>query len=364
MRHRANNHMRNHEPDFTRIVNAARNKPAGFLPLYEHAVSWEVQEAILGVDLRGMLSGTGRDKEEAFVRSAGYLASLGYDTYSFEGCIADIVQGGLGLMGRAPAIISSRAELDDYPWAELPDRYFERFDPYFQALERALSRPELSGMKAVGGVGNGPFETAQDFAPLTDLAYLEADDPDTFGLLWTRIGSAMLRIWERFLERYGDNYCVCRIGDDFGFKTSLLMRPGTYRDHILPQYVPVVDLVHRHGKPFLLHSCGAIWEIMDDIIETCRIDAKHSNEDAIAPFSTWLERYGMRIGNFGGIDMDVLCTEDESGIGEYVHDVVRVAREYPGIAIGSGNQIASYVPPGSFLKMVSTVRELRGENLR
>ena len=27
---------------------------------------------------------------------------------------------------------------------------------------------------------NGPFEIAQDFVPLTDLAYLEVDDPDAF----------------------------------------------------------------------------------------------------------------------------------------------------------------------------------------
>ncbi|MDR1030283.1 MAG: hypothetical protein LBL76_05370 [Treponema sp.] len=47
------------------------------------------------------------------------------------------------------------------------------------------------------------------------------------------------------------------------------------------------------GKPFLLHSCGCIFKVMDDLI-AARIDAKHSNEDAIAP-------YGRRIGNFGGL---------------------------------------------------------------
>jgi hypothetical protein len=142
----------------------------------------------------------------------------------------------------------------------------------------------------------------------------------------------MLRIWKRFLDRYGVTYCVARIGDDFGFKTSLLMRPETYRDHILPQYVPIIELAHRYRKPFLLHSCGEIWEIMEDIIERCGIDTKHSNEDSIAPFSVGLDQYGTKIGNFGGIDMNVLCTQDESGIVEYVRDVVRVASGYPGVA--------------------------------
>jgi uroporphyrinogen decarboxylase len=348
--------MNTYEPDYRRVVAAARNERADFIPLYEHQVSWPVQEALLGRELGALLAGDGRDKREAFRVSAGLLARTGYDVYPFEGCITELVQGGQGLMGRAGPIIRDRNDLDAYPWAELPDRYFARFDPYFQALEASLP----AGMRAVAGVGNGPFEIAQDFVPLTDLAYLEVDDPEVFAGLWRRIGDAMYAIWERFLARYANTFCVCRIGDDFGFKTSLLMRPDTYREHIIPQYRRVIELVHAAGKPFLLHSCGAIWELMDELIDV-GIDAKHSNEDAIAPFSVWLERYGERIGNFGGIDMNVLCTESEQGIRAYVREVLETASRYPGVAIGSGNQIASYVPPEGFLAMVETVREFRGD---
>lgn len=346
----------NYTPDFTRLVAAAYNREVDMLPLYEHAVSWEVQSAILGEELGEMLSGGATDIARAFARSSGFLASNGYDVYPFEGCITEIVQGGEALMGRAGPIIENLEDVNRYPWQELPDRYFERFDPLFQALERSLP----PGMKAVGGVGNGVFEIAQDFVPLTQLAYLEVDEPDAFSLLWKRIGDVMLAIWKRFLERYGETWCVCRIGDDFGFKTSLLMRPDTHRGHILPQYRRLIDLVHSYNRPFLLHSCGAIWEIMDDLIN-CGIDAKHSNEDAIAPFSRWLELYGNRIGTFGGVDMNVLCMEDETAIRAYVTEVLENAVDYPGVAIGSGNQIADYVPPEGFLAMVETVREFRNK---
>lgn len=99
---------------------------------------------------------------------------------------------------------------------------------------------------------------------------------------------------------------------------------------------------------------------MDDLIN-CGINAKHSNEDAIAPFSRWLELYGNRIGTFGGVDMNVLCMEDETGIRAYVTEVLENAVDYPGVAIGSGNQIADYVPPEGFLAMVETVREFRNK---
>ncbi|MFW5776488.1 MAG: uroporphyrinogen decarboxylase family protein [Spirochaetota bacterium] len=349
--------MQRHEPDFTRVVDAAWNRESDTIPLYEHAISAAVQSALLDRDLRPLLAGDDRDQEEAFRISSRFLASLGYDVYAFEGCITELVQGGQGLMGRAGPIIRDAHDLAAYPWDELPGRYFDRFGPSFRALERALP----AGMKAVAGVGNGPFEIAQDFVPLTDLAYMEVDDPQTFAGLWRSIGEAMYAIWDQFLKSYGDTFCVCRVGDDFGFKTSLLMRPDTLRGHILPVYKRIVKLVHAYGKPFLLHSCGAIWEVMDDLIDEVGIDAKHSNEDAIAPFSRWLELYGERIGTFGGVDMNVLCEEDGGGIRAYVREVLESTRGHRGVAIGSGNQIADYVPPEGFIAMVETVREFRGD---
>ena len=47
---------------------------------------------------------------------------------------------------------------------------------------------------------------------------------------------------------------------------------------------------------------------MHDVIDL-GIDAKHSNEDIIAPFDEWIARYGERIGLLGGIDVDLLCQQ-------------------------------------------------------
>jgi hypothetical protein len=41
-----------------------------------------------------------------------------------------------------------------------------------------------------------------------------------------------------------------------------------------------VENVHRHDKPFILHSGGNLKLVMKDLIEYVRIDAKHSYEDA------------------------------------------------------------------------------------
>lgn len=343
--------MQNHSPDWRNIVRAARNQYNHTFPLYEHAVSPLVLDQLTGKPVSALMEGDERDKEEAFTLSCSCLASIGYDVFPFEGCIVELIQGGEGLCGIAGPLFTNLQELESFPWAEVPERYFTRFDPFFRALRRSLP----PGMKAVAGVGNGLFEIVQDFIPITELAFLEMDDPPAFELLWKRVGDLMYAIWERFLARYGDAYCLFRFGDDLGFKTSLLMKPETVRTHIIPQYRRIIELIHSTGAPFLLHSCGAIFEVMDDIIDA-GIDAKHSNEDAIAPFTDWVERYGDRIGNFGGVDMDLLCRSDEQGIRDYVKELLVKLGDAPGIALGSGNQIADYVPPEGFLAMVEAVR--------
>jgi uroporphyrinogen decarboxylase len=356
--------MNTYQSDFTRIVKAAQRKGTAPFPLYEHNVSLSVLDAITDADITGMSGGSFTDRREGFRLAASRLSEIGYDTFSFEGCITELVQGGKGLMGQSGPLITSMQELESYPWDELPERYFQRFRLSFEALREALP----PGMKAVGGVGNGLFELIQDFVPLTDLAYLEVDEPEVFAALWHRVADVMHVIWERFLQEYGDIYCLCRFGDDLGFNTSLLLKPSTVTDYILPQYQRIVSLVHSYDKPFLLHSCGAIFPVMDQIIEQTNIDAKHSNEDSIAPFTNWVEQYGARIGLFGGIDMNILCIEDEPGIRSYVGEVLRqlsLLRERSagtltaGIALGSGNQIAEYVPPENFLVMVQALRELQ-----
>ena len=344
-------------PDYTRIISAAQNKKTNGIPLYEHDINRTVIGSILQKDLNSMYES--RDPkilDGMFIDIANFYIDHGYDTYSFEGCFTEIIQGGMGLTGQAGSIINNREEFEAYPWSSLTDKYFQRFSIYFDSIRRTLP----VGMKIVGGVGNGIFESIQDFVPFTSLAYLEMDDPELFTDLWIKVGDALNTIWKHFLDKYSDILAVGRFGDDLGFKSAPLLNPKVIIRHILPQYKKIVSEVKSRNIPFLLHSCGHIFSVMDKIIETTGIDAKHSNEDSIAPFSKWVEDYGQRIGNFGGLDMDVICRSSEEVLRKYIRKNIEPLMGSNGIAIGSGNQIADYVPSENFQIMVDEVRKIRG----
>ena len=100
---------------------------------------------------------------------------------------------------------------------------------------------------------------------------------------------------------------------------------------------------------------------MDEVI-ALGIDAKHSNEDAIAPFDQWIAAYGGRIGLLGGFDMDLLCTATPEELYERVLDDGRRFRATAqGYALGSGNSIPDYVPDDNYLAMVRAAQTLRAE---
>ena len=345
------------QPDYRNVVMSARNIEASRLPLYEHIICTSIQEEIMNDKFGSLSEGDHSDKVEFFRRSCNFWKTMGYDTISSEYCIGSVCPGAGALGKNIPGVIQTYEDFQKYPWDEIPDLFFQKASEQFQCLREAMP----DGMKAIGGAGNGVFELVQDLTGYMSLCYIREDDPELYAGLFQKAGDISVKIWERLLNEYSDVFCVLRFGDDLGFKSNTLLPAEDVRDHIIPQYKRIIDIVHAAGKPFLLHSCGCIFEVMDDLI-AAGIDAKHSNEDQIALFPEWVTRYGDKIGNFGGIDTDAVCRLGRQEMREYISDVVKQCRGHGGFAFGSGNSIPQYVPAEGYLTMVETIRELRGED--
>jgi uroporphyrinogen decarboxylase len=343
------------KPNYKNIVNAALNRKSEHIPLYEHIISPLIMEKITGKEFATLAGGSYRDKVEFFRHYCGFFLDMGYDTVSWECTAGGAMPGSGALGGHKEGVIKTRKDFEAYPWDQIPDFYFKSFGDYFRAFGEVMP----PGMKGIGGVGNGVFECVQDITGFQELCYIKADNEELYRDLFVKVGDVLYAIWVRFLKEFGDLFCVCRFGDDLGYKSNTLLNAEDIREHIIPQYRRVIGLIHRAEKPFLLHSCGCIFNVMDDLI-AAGIDAKHSNEDVIAPYARWIDSYGGRIGNFGGLDTDVLCASSVIDVASYTTGVFRLLEaKGRGAAIGSGNSIPDYVDPGRYCLMVETVRKLR-----
>ena len=348
------------QPDYTNILNVLYNRRPAYLPLYEHNIDAPFVSKYLGETI-AITSNQPDELETYFKKYINFWKEHGYDAFSYEAAICEIIPGHGAILGGMLGPIQTRDDFNKYPFDDIPRIFWETYAPRLEAIRKVMP----AGMKAYGGCGYGIFETSQDLVGYESLCVMQYLDPELFTDLFVRIGDLFVQLWTRMLKEYGDLFVFCRMGDDLGYKTSTMLEPDTIRRFVLPQHKRVIDTVHSAGKKFLLHCCGNIFDIMPDILNT-EIDAKHSNEDQICPFDTWIEKYGDEIGLFGGFDMNYLIMNDYDEVYRKVlEDGSRFRATAKGYGLGSGNSIPDYMTIDGFKAMTDAVKEIRRrENLK
>ncbi len=147
--------------------------------------------------------------------------------------------------------------------------------------------------------------------------------------------------------------------DDMGFKTGTLISPDDLREFVLPGHKVMAQMAHETGRPYLLHSCGNLTAIMDDLIEDVGIDALHSFEDTIISIISIKEQYGDRIAVLGGIDVDFMCRASEHEVRKRVRHTLTKCMSGGGYCLGTGNSVANYIPLHNYLAMLDEGRKFK-----
>ena len=344
----------NFQPDYTNILMVLSNQRPNYLPLYEHHIDAPFISKVLGEELSS--EGLNDNELKGYYRKViGFWKDMTYDAFDFEAAICDIFPGHGAIMGGMKGPIQIREDFDSYPWDDVPRIFKETYIPHFEAIRKVLPQ----GMKAYGGCGYGIFEASQDLVGYEPLCLMQYLDPDLFADLFVKIGELYCELWSWVIKNYSDLFVFYRMGDDLGYKTSTMLEPDTIRQHIFPQYKRIIDLIYESNHKFLIHSCGNIFPLMDDII-SLGIDAKHSNEDQIAPFTEWIDKYSDRIGLFGGFDMNELIMNDYDYVFEKVRrEGAQFRAMAKGYGLGSGNSIPDYMKVDGFMAMVDAVKAIR-----
>jgi uroporphyrinogen decarboxylase len=189
------------------------------------------------------------------------------------------------------------------------------------------------------------------------FAYKLVDDPDLVDAIGQKVGE----FYVQYTAALCDFSCVPLVwgSDDMGFRTGTLASPDFLREKVLPWHRKCAEVAHERGRPYLLHNCGNLEAIMDDLIDDVRIDAKHSFEDNIMPVTEACRRYASRISILGGIDVDFLCRSDEQAIRKRVRETLDICMQYTGYCLGTGNTVANYMPFEHFLVMIDEGRRYR-----
>jgi uroporphyrinogen decarboxylase len=235
----------------------------------------------------------------------------------------------------AAVVVRSEADFANYPWPATDSPIdFRHFDLVAGLLP--------DGVKIVAGVAMGPYEWVSRMMGVEGLSLALQDGPDLVGAMFSRIGELIVAADTRIAQMASVG--ALRQGDDLGFKTATFLRPEDLRAYVFPWYASMAEIAHAQGKPFILHSCGDLELVYEDLIEGCRIDAKHSFEDTILPVQDFKARYGERITPLGGLDVDRICRSTEAELRAYTRKLVDACFADGWWALGTGNSLTDYMP--------------------
>ncbi len=280
---------------------------------------------------------------------------LGYDFVWIDGRVkfeserrkgqdtAELTRGTRQWDEEGAGAITSWAEYEQYPWPSA-----ERFDLWdIEYVSKALYDGMGMFVFPCRGFLEVPLEILFGYETFALSMY---DEPELVEAVCNRVGETILSFYKQIIG--ADRLMGFFPGDDMGFRTATLIAPDALRRLILPWHKQAAALAHKHGLLYMLHSCGQLESIMEDLIEDVKIDAKHSFEEVIMPVSQFKQKYGKRIAVLGGIDIDRLCRLPEPELRQYVRQTLDACMPGGRYALGSGNSVANYIPIKNYLAML------------
>ena len=227
-----------------------------------------------------------------------------------------------------------------YQWHNPDD-----FDQHWldKAQEIIHADPNLTGLGVIAWGPCGVLENVIALVGYDNLCLLLYDDPALVEAIFEAVGSRFVRYYERAAAHPAVVALISN--DDWGFKSQTLLSPADMRQYLFPWHAKIVEACGN--KPVILHSCGQLKEVMDDII-TMGYAAKHSYEDVIQPVEEAYDEYKERITVLGGFDVDYMCRAAPADIETRARAMLERAANDGGYALGTGNSITDFIPRKSF----------------
>jgi len=201
-----------------------------------------------------------------------------------------------------------KVELPDY---DLPERY-----------ERARRRfAEHADKFHVGTIPGFPFNIARKMRRLDNFLMDVVLDPDRCERLLAMVEEQMHHAI-RHLAGVGAD-CIF-FAEDWGTQDRLLVSPTVWRRMFKPGFERLCATAHERGLFVFIHTCGYVYEVMDDMIEA-GIDVFQFDQPSLYGIDRLAREFGGRATFWCPVDIQAtLQTRDAAGIEEEARRMVEL----------------------------------------
>jgi Uroporphyrinogen decarboxylase (URO-D) len=161
-------------------------------------------------------------------------------------------------------------------------------------------------------MGTGPFERLHALMGFEEALCALITNPEECGQLFSAVVDFKIKQMY-YLKKYY-HVDMVHFHDDWGSQKDLFFHPDIWRTLIKPQIQRAVDAAHELGIYFIMHSCGKIDRIANEIADM-GIDILDPAQP-INDLARWKREFGHKVAFMGGIDAQNVvdnpaCSEEE-----------------------------------------------------
>ncbi len=213
-------------------------------------------------------------------------------------------------------------------------------------------------------IGGNFFEYGQYLYRTDEFLINMLIEQDNVEKLLDKLLEIHLETLDRVLSGIGDSVDILMFGDDLGTQNTTMISRDLYKQLIYPRQKKLFQYVHDHSNAkVFLHSCGAIYDIIGDLID--------AGVDILNPVqigATGMEpkRLKEEFGKDGvcwggGIDTQhVLASGTPEEVAEAVKRNCDIFMKDGGFVFNQVHNIVDGVPPESIVAMYEAVNNFSG----
>ena len=338
------------KPNFTRLRNALLCKQPDTVPLIELGIHPVIKKEIMG---KPVVSVT---------EEIEFMSSMGYDFIKLQPSIqftlnrkqaeslkknqkSTTVSVDRAWASEHEGVIKDWKDFEEYPWPKISDISYSRLEEAKNIL------PE--GMQVIGQYGD-IFTLVWEMMGFEKFALAVYEEPELVKALFDKIGPLIFSMYETMAEM--EWVGALWYSDDIAYSTALFYKPDFFREYLFPYMKKMGDLAKKRNIPFIYHSDGVLFNVLDDFIQ-CGITSLHPIEPKAMDICELKQKVQGKLALCGNIDVDLLSR----GTTQEVRDLVkkRISEVAPGggYCLGSSNSIPDYVKTENFLEMVKACIE-------
>ncbi len=233
---------------------------------------------------------------------------------------------------------------------------------YYGIKDRAHDLYENSEYALFADFGvPGFYETSQKLRGYENLSCDLLLNREFLFDLYDRLLELQKKFFKNYLNEVGKYIVAIGYADDLGMQDRPQMSPKTYRDVIKPYHKKIFSFIHEKSEvKIMLHSCGAIGPLMDDLIDA-GVDIFNPLQTRAAGMSpeALMQKYRRKTAFWGGFDeQHVLPYGTKEEILAETKRMMNVMGR-TGYVFGPGHNIQEDTPPENIIAMYEAAEVYR-----